>query len=439
MFKKLVHNTIAFLFLFFFMFSNLLTRISQIDFNGLYYVILPILILFSIRSLRSVLPDVLISGMILLAISYAFFDTSSALAGAFVVKDFVLPMAAFLVGKIIFLQSGFFLNSLNLLFAPYIIYGVAQITLIHLNVVGFVLPWDIEFVTQNVQEISRLNYFRGHMLRPFGTMNSFVEFQIAAVILLSLLWLHKKQLQYGKLFNLNFVLTMIFMVLSLERSAVGMLFILLLIWKHRLIFGTLKRMLAICAVVSVLVVGVVFVDSAYKPESNPLYGEQYKTVKNILTLNFEEDEALRGRQEVMWNEAIEMFLDSPLGIGVERLSTSLNRTNIILPHNGFIAQSLAFGYAGGIALIMFIIVMWVTCSRLKEDEYRFYGYAFLVGFSLMAIVNMPFISRLGVLFFMISGWLCGKYESSLLKVKLMPGLIYKCACQNGTRLRPLNR
>jgi len=394
-----------FLFLFLFLFSNLMSRMAGINLNVLFYLVFLTMIPPALTVLRGNLPTFCFFGMLVVACFYTLFDTGGFREVGLVAKDFIVPMLTFLIGAYLYVHRRFVVNAVNVLYLPFVIYGLVQLLCVHLQVFDRMMPWDHAYVMQYMDNYWESTLGRGDMLRIFGVMNSFVEYQVSLVVLIFFIGLSLDLVQNRKLFWINVVLSLIFMVFSLERSPLAMFVIFICVWQHKRIFRDVKRLIKIVGIVTVLVTAVVVFDKTTAPEEHPLYGQQYSQLKNLVTLDFENDLAIIARQELAWKESMDLGLTHVWGIGVGRVSPSLLRPDMVGPHNGFLGHYLAFGLIGLLTLLLFLVGSSVQFSGY-ERSFKYFGFACMAAFSAMAMFNMPFIAKLGVLFFWMMGFIC---------------------------------
>jgi hypothetical protein len=394
-----------FAFLFLFLFSNLLSRMTGLNINIVFYLVFLSILLPSLTVARGNLTTLLYFLMLFVCLGYVFFDTSGLKETGFVVKDFIVPMLTFLIGAYLYIHRTAATNLINVLYLPFVLYGLVQLASIHLGWFERLLPWDFEYVQQYYENFWTSTLARGSMLRPFGIMNSFVEYQVSLVVLIFLIALNKEVVTNRRLYWVNVACALLFLVLSLERSPIAMFVIILGVWQHRILLGGLKRTVKFAVFLFVLISALVVFDQTASPEENPVYGQQYRMLKNLVTFDLDEDLAMVARRELAWSESIDLGFKHLWGIGVARVSPSLCRYDMVGPHNGFLGHYLAFGLLGLLTFLFFLMVCAAQFAKY-DYNYKYFGFGCLAAFSAMAMFNMPFIAKLGVVFFMMMGFLC---------------------------------
>jgi len=396
-------------FVFFFLFSNLISRISGHNINLLFYGSWLLVFIYSIIYIK---PNIL---TVFWAIVPLFFSVYIAdpryilSANLLTIKDFIIPILCTYIGYALSKTTNteVIFQDINLLYFFALSYGILQEMSFYTGNLAQVLPWDANYLSTFLDMPSNVLQ-PGGLLRFFGTMNSFVEFQIVIVFLGAFLWLNREKMKNNKLLYLNIIMMFAFISLALERSPIMMGIILLLFWKLKAIITNYKILfyyiLAIGVICLLIIINLDFINS------NPLIFGAYHRLYNAITLNLKNDAAVDERIHVQWKQSLELARDNYFGIGPGRLSPSAEKIypmGYVGPHNNFLAIYLAYGLLG---LLLFVILLLLGVWHLShiEDNYRFFGYGMIVAFASMAMFNMPFIGKQGIIFFYIFGYLCSQ-------------------------------
>ena len=298
---------------------------------------------------------------------------------------------------------------------PFILYGVVQQILFYAGGLGLLeeyLPWDAAYVADILSTGKHGNLFQGSLLRFFGVMNSFVEYQVATVFLAALLWLNLDVVKRRGVVYADLVLAGLFLVLSLERSPTLMFIILLLVWQWPKLSRLLIRfpyIVLITFLVAVLLAGIIYQIFS----DHPLLAPAIERMANAITLSFGRDEAISTRMETQWATALSLIPGSFFGIGPGRVSPAASEySGYLAPHNNYFTYYLGYGMLG---LAIFLGILVHLGYRFVKLKYPFsnFGLGMLLSFSLMAIFNVPFIGKQGIVFFLIAGFLsCREFRKS---------------------------
>ena len=398
--------TIFFLFL---LFSNLISRIIGHSLNLFFYAWWLLVFYYSIKDIRlnTITLTWAIVGLFLIA--YIADPAYILLANVLTIKDFIIPILSFYIGYVLSKspQNKVVFNDINILYFITIFYAIVQEISFYSGKLGEVLPWDAEYLSSILKGPN--NFLQpGGLLRFFGTMNSFVEFQIVSLFLGTFLWLNREKIKTKKLLKLNMILMVIFLSLALERSPIVMGVVLLLVWNIKNLVINYKVLLRYVFVSSVVII-LLLVNIDFL-KSNHLTTGAYQRLYNAITLNLRNDQAIQERVNEPWKQALKLARENYFGIGPGRLSPSAKNIypkGYIGPHNNFLAVYLAYGLVG---LLLFLILLLLGMWRLSyiKDDYRFFGYGMILAYASMAMFNMPYIGKQGICFFLIFGFLCGQ-------------------------------
>ncbi len=410
-------ETISFrLFIVFFLFSNLFTRIIGIDINAITYIFLVSTSLLSIRYVKENTVSKALFFCLLIFFIYHLDPRFSVKSNIYSAKDFVIPLLAFPIGAYIAKYPKKTLSFVNIIYLPFILYGVLQAVFYYTGLFDVLLPWDNMHIYYQIQSGVQ-NMYQGHLLRFFGTMNAFVEYQVTAVFIGLILLLNKDILNNKSLVIFNTIILVLFLGLSLERSPILMFLITIMIWKIRLF--DLKRIVVIGLVILCLISVHPRIDNYLINNSTTQYG--WIRFRNIITMSISEDAAVSERKEVQWEYSLEVAEKNIFGIGAPNLSPSARtadkyQISYIGAHNNFLAYYLAFGFVGLLAFFIFVLIVFLRLYQLEVDCGRF-GFGTLLSFIGMAIFNAPFTGKCGTVFFLIVGFLVNQkiIRDSLIK------------------------
>lgn len=392
----------VYLFLFFLMYSNLFSRVTGLNLNAIFYLIFLIVFLYS---LKFFVWDSIAIVQIFIALFFSLyiFDFRYCFsANLWSLKDIVIPLLCFLIGSRLPIYKDNVINYLNLIYLPFVAYGVLQAIIFYSGNLSAVLPWDALHI-ENMTSTGTKNLFQCHLLRFFGVMNAFVEYQLYVVFIVSLLWLNVEVVKNKILFAINFLLAIIFLALSLERSPIAMFLILIFFGNFK--FIPKKINLFLLRGVAILAVIIFLIYGTEKLKEHPMLGCAAQRLNNLLTLNLGSDEAIKDRTDINWEESSKLASKNYFGIGPGRVSPSAQSyKGYVGPHNNFLVYWLGYGILGLIFFLFFLFLISVRLYRL-ERNYKYFGYGTLFSFCAMAMFNSPFLGKGGILFFLILGYL----------------------------------
>lgn len=395
-----------FIFIFLLLFSNLFSRIFDFEFfNWLFYLVGVILISIKLLNFKITYFKLYLYNLCLFYIIYCIFDLRSSEfnSNLLAIKDFCFPILCLLIGENISKNRNNTINLLNHLFLYFVLYGIIQEIAFYTNNLETWLPWDYKIINDFFESGEIGNLFQGSLLRFFGPMNAFVEYQVYVVSISLVLILYNRYLHNGFIFKINIILGIIFLILSIERSPIIMLLIWVTIWKIPVIlnnFGKLIKLFIILTLISIIAFG--FYDNLSKDET---VGIGVQRLVNILTLNLANDEAVVDREDNQWKIAWELSKNNYFGIGPGTVAPAANKYNgYIAPHNNFLVFHLAFGFLGVILFILFLLLIVAKISKLNRN-FQLFGYGMICAFIGMAFFNLPFCGRNGTIFFILIGLL----------------------------------
>ncbi len=401
---------------FLYLFLNLICRLFYKDFNWVLYVFFFLELVILIKRYRN---NWLSFITLLTAIYWGVFiidPRGTSVDNIYAFKLNVVSLLALFITLYMPPNARGYLNVLNLMFFPFMLYGVLQeavfMWLGRMQGLMVYMPWEVKFITDITTIGGISNLFQpGGLLRFFGTMNSFIEYQVASVCLLFLLWLNYPLLKHKKLFIVNSILLVAFQALAIERSPIMFLIIFLFVWKlPTVIHYALRNMLVILLVIVFVVALLSF---SLIDFTNPLIAGAIDRLSAVATLDFQRDEAVTVRTDVFWKWGTEAVLENPLGVGPgEALST-------YRVHNNFLRWTLAYGWFGMFLFLIILFLITLNFRRLKLSQ-RFFGYGLVASYVALGFFNEPFSGKLGILFFFIVGCILNKARASVperIKVK----------------------
>lgn len=396
-----------YLFLFFLMYSNLLSRVTGLNLNAILYLIfLPVFF----YSLKHFIWDSITIVLMFIALFFSLYTFDFRYyfsANLWSLKDIVIPLLCFLIGSRLSIYKDDIMNYLNLIFLPFVAYGVAQAIIFYSGNFSAVLPWDASHI-ENMSSAGIKNLFQCQLLRFFGVMNAFLEYQLYVVFIVSLLWLNVDAVKNRVLFAINFLLAIIFLALSFERSPITMFLILIFIWNFKFIPKKMGLFLLHSTVILAVIVFSIY--GTEKLKEHPILGCAAQRLNNLLTLNLKSDEAINDRIDNKWKKSSDLALKNYFGIGPGRISPAAQSyQDYVGPHNNFLVYYLGYGILGLIFFLFFLVLVSIRLYRL-ERNYKYFGYGTLFSFCAMAMFNSPFLGKGGILFFLILG--CLLFSSS---------------------------
>lgn len=400
-YKINIYQFLYSLFLFLLLFSNLISRILNININILFYI--SWLILFTVSAKYSKNNSFLIVLASVFYFSLYILDPRIEVSyNLLSIKDVLIPMLSIFIGGFIFKRITNSFDILNKIFFIFILYGVIQEIAFYTLSLSSILPWDFNYI----QEINYGNFFQEPLLRFFGTMNSFVEYQVVAVFLGLFLLLIKNRIIDKITLFLNFTLLIIFLILSMDRSPIMMFLVTIFIWA--ISFMRNKFFLFKLSILSIIIAIVLFLNLEFL-EQNQYTGGAFIRIVNVVTFNLDNDPSVKERENVQWKLALDLAKSNPNGIGVGRVTPSSDIKNYVGPHNNYLLLCLGYGYMG---LFLFIISILFLIIRLFKTKkyYRYFGFGMISAFLLMAYFNLPFTGKQGIVFFIIIGFLISQKQ-----------------------------
>jgi O-Antigen ligase len=397
------------------MFSNMMSRILGVNINGALYLAFLISFLFSLMSLRVNAVSIATFIMALFMLVYVADTRYYFGANLMTLKDFILPLFCFFIGVLLARYREIMITHLNGLLTINAGYGILQELSFYSGTLQSWLPWDAAHIDALLSK-GQMSIFQGQLLRFFGTMNSYVEYQVTLVFFMALVLFNADVLRKRRLLYVNVFLVFLFLILAVERSPIMMALVLLAFWKWK---SLLRNALRPVKVIALLILIAVL----------PLFGEvlslettrfsiAFERLKSVVTLSILQDEAVQERVNVQWAEAFNMSVHNYTGIGPGRVAPSSQELpGYIGPHNNFLVMHLAYGYVGFLLFLIYLSIILLQLSRLPGNQ-RYFGYGLVASYSLMGMFNLPFTGKMGIMFFLIVGFLMrmstdGEHDVSL--------------------------
>ncbi len=388
------------LFFFLMLYANLFTRMTEMDFNVLFYVFAFIVLGYSFKYVKWNYLAIIQLIVVCIFAVFALDPRYQLALNILSLKDIVLPFLCFFIGYRFRHFRISMVNLLNDFYFLFIVYGVVQQISFYSGNLDLVLPWDARYLED---ELSRgpVNLYQGGLLRFWGTLNAFVEYQVLVVFIIALLWLNAKEVKRRKLLIINSILSIVFLVLSLERSPILMMIILVCVWKARAIQNNISRAILFLLFSSTCLFAFTSFATPYL-ESNMIVSYAFERITNVLTFNFSKDDAIRSRNEVEWRDSIDLAEKKYFGIGPGRVSPAASHGNgYLAPHNNFLLYYLGYGIIGLSLFTILLLAYFRYLFKLKNLDKRYFGFGLMLSFILMALFNLPFLGRPGILFFLI--------------------------------------
>jgi hypothetical protein len=390
------------------MFSNLFSRITGLNLNTLFYLAFGLVFALSIKKFLKPISDwKILYYLLLFWLSIFIFDFRYDFsANLLSIKDFIIPVLSLVIGYSLAYYKTYIVNFLNLLYFIFISYGIFQEIVFYyggLSALELVLPWDGNYLDYIISE-GIINYFQGTLLRFFGTMNAFVEYQIFVVGVLFFIWVNISDVKHKNLFRVNQILMILFLILCFERTPVAMAIIFITVWKATYLISKIRRLFFWGMVVAI--VGCIFVYIGQNTlQNNPLISSAYKRLSNVLTLNLGNDAAIKDRSDERWADALNSAQGNFFGTGLETVTPSAHQhPRYIGPHNNYLAYYMGYGVIGLGIVLTLLIVIALKIYPLNSN-YRYFGYGLMLSYAGMALFNLPYSGKQGILFFLILGFL----------------------------------
>ncbi|MBI5529690.1 MAG: O-antigen ligase family protein [Deltaproteobacteria bacterium] len=404
---SVLEKRVLYLFLFTQLFSNLLSRMVDVNLNVVPVAFLLFALIFALKKSGWTAVEVVCIATATVFAVYVFDPRSRFSYNAMSIRDSVIPVLCLFVGVRVAAHGGRMVRFLNWMFLLFVGYGIAQELAFYSGSLGSILPWDAAWL-QKMEEGGIWNIYQGPILRFFGVMNTFSEYQNYVAIVSTFLWFNAGMIKgVGRLvLLLNVLLAILFLGLSMERSPIALFLIVLGIWHVRHL-GKKSARLLVCVVAGIAVVAAMLLSGLGELEIDPRLSVAYKRLENVLTLNLAKDEAVQERLEKEWRTAADLASEHYLGIGPGRVTQSAkDYERYVAPHNNFLMIFLAYGVVGLLLFGLLLVLILYQTTGLRSSL-TYYSFGVTVGYCLLAIFNVPLTLKSGILYFVIAGYLCG--------------------------------
>lgn len=402
-------KNVIYLFLFFLFFSNLLARVSGASVNIVFYLICGVLFLTSVRSVRLDIVTITNLFLIFLFTVYVFDARFSFSANVLSIKDFVIPLLCYFIGYRMSLYRREVVNLINVLFLPFVLYGLLQAGAFFTGRLDSVLPWDSAWILQLKSE-GVTNLYQETLLRFFGVMNAFFEYQAYIVIIISFLWANVALIKNKGILFSNFIFSFIFIILALERTPILMFIILLPFTVYN--YLSIKRSLYGILLFIMVLGAISFHIFIAEDKNNDIFSDAYHRLTNVFLLDFDADDSTAERKDILWKTSSELALTHVSGIGPGRVSPAAQHyEDAVQPHNNYLVYWLAYGFWGLVFMLLFLLLLFVKFILL-DHNIKYFGIGLLICFCMLAMFNLPFAGKVGILFFLISGFILNTQNAS---------------------------
>ncbi|MCC9296345.1 O-antigen ligase family protein [Clostridium sp. WLY-B-L2] len=401
----------TYMFIILMLFSNLFTRIINyyninINFNILSYLVLFILCINLIFIVNvSLIKNYYFYLIILLLFFIAYiFNTvyCTFIDNVYSVKDIIVPFMSCFIA-IYYTKVNKYVNFINIVYLPFVFYGVIQEILWYkYNSIAALFPWDRLNIEQMLQQNVQNLFQSGGLLRFFGTMNSFVEYQLFIVVIVSFLYLYKNKIRNKVVFLINFCFSIYFLVFSLERSPIIMFIIIMLFLNYRKILNKLF-ILKLIPLAFILIISINLFTNYFK--NNPNTSMAYMRLYNVITFNFSQDDSIQERKDIQWKNS-KSVMEKPevfFGLGggtISSESQNIDSIHYIGPHNNIFGYYIAYGFFGLLLFIIFHINLLNKANKLNTQP-KMYLYGIVIAYLCMAWFNMPYLSKSGSIYFLV--------------------------------------
>ena len=396
-------------FLFLFFYSNLITRVSGINANIIFYILLVYSFIYSISFKQwHALTYVIVA--IALYFSIFIFDyRTDIITNIKALKDFVMPLLSFTVGCNLVYKLPLFVNFINKIYFPFILYGIIQEICFFTDTMKVILPWDAHWIAQ-LKEEGANNLYQGFILRFFGTMNAFQEYQLVVVVMVFFLWGNIKYIKNTRLFVFNCVMALIFNLVAFERTPLLMMVLLFVSINFASVRTRIVRLLGIVILAALIICTLKFSNLDFILRENPVWGDAYGRLINIVLLDFEADSSIADRKNILWEKSKVLAYDHIGGLGPGYVSpASQSQHGAIQPHNNYLVYWLGYGLFGLLIMIAFLYLLAIQFSRL-HNPYKNLGFGLLFSFAAFAVFYLPFVGKSGILFFLVAGFLANSFR-----------------------------
>lgn len=390
---------------------NLSYKLFTIFYYSLLLLAIFVSLVFLIRKYKNL--PLVIRELILFVLIYILFSLiyilhpgEPILANILATKDFVLPVTFIFMGLQISIRK--YVKISNYLLLIMLLYATLQEFLSLSGKLSQYLPWDFIFLQGNP------NFFEGGILRYFGTLDSFFDFQLRIYLFLILLLVYKNKsiiLRKEKYFFYSNIIFIIFlMALKPEASPLSMFLIILCTYGLFFILKIIKdykaKKLWIKQIFFLIILGI-FCCSIIGFMLNHFSGYEvsYQKILNIMTGRLMDIQSAQARK-VNWGQGLEAANNTLFGYGPAKaaMGTSKLIADYIGPHDNFLALYLSYGIIGfGLFIFLLLYLLYLMIYNLNFSRYDFLMIGILIAFVILSKFNLPFIGYNGALFWLVIG------------------------------------
>jgi O-antigen ligase len=318
-------------------------------------------------------------------------------------KDVAFPLLAFFAGSLAAREGS--LEAWNRLFLPFVLYGLLQEAAFFTDTLDTLLPWDAEHIEVQIDN-GVGNLYQDWLLRFFGPMNAFWEFQVLVTIVPFWLLANRDRVENRLLLALNLVASVAVIGLMLERTPV-LTAVLAMALPVLLRKGQLRlKTFAIGSVIT-LVIAAAAIFMLRASDEIPGLDDAVDRFVNMVTLQVSQDESMAIRF-VSWLQAFEAFLSSPwIGIGPDTVlpGTELTAAAHFVPESAYLFFLAAYGIVG-MAIVSLICVALV--ARVWPPMRISRPHAFIAGlfviYAMLGVFHNPLLGKLGVFLLFATGF-----------------------------------
>lgn len=407
-----------------FLFSNLIDRIMPIGASAAFYALTGLAFLLHVLSAKLQKWQLAVIGVAAYFSIFPLVKGEHILVAVAAAKDLSLPIAGILLGYLLLSRQQSF-DILNRLYLPFVAYGLLQAWAFNSESLATLLPWDDAYVRKMIS--AGLSVYQTNDLRLFGTLNSFFHYQLIAVVVPVLLWIYRDRVSQRRLLALNTVFMLILIIVLRERTPVAVLGLISIVFilggKGRIrIAGCygLAVVFALAFIISSNGRAAELIESVASPfgrateineSDTKLRNESDADLRmaNMLMLRVDSDTSSRARMAI-WREMLEyitpaniLFGRSPgeLLPGYETWCEGKH----LSPHNVYLFFVLAYGLLGLAIFFLLVLNLVVSCcvERSLSDEKRLFLVALTLGYLLIGMFHLSFVSKFGFLFCWILG------------------------------------
>lgn len=393
---------LAFAIIFLFFFSNLIDRINPVGASAAFFAVVGLTAAFHCISRRLVNWQYGVIGVATYFALFPLLKGEGVLVVVAATKDVALPLSGILLGYILLCRKRN-LEILNILYLPFVGYGLLQAWAFHTDSLEMLLPWDAAYVEQ--MQAAGKSVYQTNALRFFGTLNSFFHYQLICLIVPILLLVRYDQIQRHWLLLLNTILAFLFLVVLQERTPVAVLAILSLV---AIVFGKGRSRQAgwagfIIAATIAWMIGFLGENPALDKSDAEL------RMRNMVKLQIGSDTSVQERLDI-WREMLTLI--TPNNVYAGRSPAELLPGNEewgtgqhLSPHNIYLFFVLAYGVVGLVLYFWLLsrLVWFAVTSGGVTWNMKLFIFGLGIAYLFLGIFHLSFLSKLGFLFCWVLG------------------------------------